>query len=198
MDSTLEKEAFSNPVEIANRTVKKTTKTDRLAVKQMSREELEECVLQLSAHNTQLKSLLQRSLAQKHTKQEAAETVHPNNKKSAKKTRLFDFDKHPSRHILLKFAYLGWSHQGYAVQEDTLNTIEADLFDALLKTKLIKSRQTSNYHRCGRTDKGVSAFAQVISITVRSQLQQLSTTQPCPSQELQYVDLLNRGKTSNS
>jgi len=47
------------------------------------------------------------------------------------------------------------------VQEDTDKTIEAVLFDALLKTRLIKSRASSNYHRCGRTDKGVSAFSQV-------------------------------------
>ncbi len=39
---------------------------------------------------------------------------------------------------------------------------EARLFEALLKTKLIQDRQTSNYHRCGRTDKGVSAFSQVL------------------------------------
>src|SRR5262249_8940365 len=42
------------------------------------------------------------------------------------------------------------------------------IFPALVQTKLIESRQTSNYHRCGRTDKGVSAFAQVLSITLRS------------------------------
>ena len=47
------------------------------------------------------------------------------------------------------------------MQEDTDKTIEAVLFDALLKTRLIESRATSNYHRCGRTDKGVSAFSQV-------------------------------------
>jgi len=51
--------------------------------------------------------------------------------------------------------------QGFAVQEDTDKTIEAVLFDALLKTRLIESRATANYHRCGRTDKGVSAFSQV-------------------------------------
>ncbi|KAK3887084.1 hypothetical protein Pcinc_008848 [Petrolisthes cinctipes] len=73
--------------------------------------------------------------------------------------------RHSRRHVVLKFAYLGWDYQGYATQEDTSQTIEAKLFTALLKTRLIQSRQTSNYHR---TDKGVSAFEQVISITVRS------------------------------
>jgi len=52
------------------------------------------------------------------------------------------------------------------VQEDTEKTVEAVLFDALLKTRLIESRATSNYHRCGRTDKGVSAFSQVHKASV--------------------------------
>jgi len=54
------------------------------------------------------------------------------------------------------------------VQEDTEKTIEAVLFDALLKTRLIESRATANYHRCGRTDKGVSAFSQVTNATAHS------------------------------
>jgi len=56
--------------------------------------------------------------------------------------------------------------QGFAVQEDTEKTVEAVLFDALLKTRLIESRATSKYHRCGRTDKGVSAFSQVMKTTI--------------------------------
>lgn len=47
------------------------------------------------------------------------------------------------------------------MQEDTSKTIEANIFEALLTTRLIESRQSSNYHRCGRTDKGVSALSQV-------------------------------------
>jgi tRNA pseudouridine38/39 synthase len=31
-------------------------------------------------------------------------------------------------------------------------------------------REGSNYHRCGRTDKGVSAFGQVISLDLRTNL----------------------------
>ncbi len=76
--------------------------------------------------------------------------------------RPFDFSVHPRRHVALRLAYLGWQYQGFAVQENTDNTVEARLFEALLKTKLIQDRQTSNYHRCGRTDKGVSAFSQVL------------------------------------
>lgn len=81
--------------------------------------------------------------------------------KKAFKERPFDFTVHPRRHVALRLAYLGWAYQGFAVQENTDNTVEARLFEALLKTRLIQDRQSSNYHRCGRTDKGVSAFSQV-------------------------------------
>ena len=74
------------------------------------------------------------------------------------------FYRYNTRHIALKILYLGWDYHGFAAQEDTEKTIETALFDALLKTKLIESRETSNYHRCGRTDKGVSAFGQVLLI----------------------------------
>lgn len=85
-----------------------------------------------------------------------------------KKQRPFDFLAHPRRHVAVRIAYLGWGYQGFAVQDNTDNTVEARLFEALLKTRLIHDRQTSNYHRCGRTDKGVSAFSQVITIDLRS------------------------------
>lgn len=71
--------------------------------------------------------------------------------------------------MALKFLYLGWDYQGYACQEDTNETIEAHLFKALTVTKLIEERSKSNYHRCGRTDKGVSAFEQVSRVRKMSQ-----------------------------
>lgn len=87
--------------------------------------------------------------------------------KKAGKERPFDFSAHPRRHVALRLAYLGWAYQGFAVQENTDNTVEARLFEALLKTRLIQDRQSSNYHRCGRTDKGVSAFSQVSSFRLK-------------------------------
>lgn len=91
-------------------------------------------------------------------------TTSSKRSKKAGKERPFDFSAHPRRHVALRLAYLGWAYQGFAVQENTDNTVEARLFEALLKTRLIQDRQSSNYHRCGRTDKGVSAFSQVSSI----------------------------------
>ncbi|KAK4289237.1 hypothetical protein Pmani_037780 [Petrolisthes manimaculis] len=129
---------------------------------QLTREELEARVQQLEAHNKQLRNLLAKNHEGQQGQQHNTHTKVP---------RPFDFTKHSRRHVVLKFAYLGWDYHGFATQEDTNQTIEAKLFPALLKTRLIQSRQTSNYHRCGRTDKGVSAFEQVISITVRSKCQ---------------------------
>lgn len=124
--------------------------------------------------------------------------------KKAGKKRPFDFSSHPRRHVALRLAYLGWAYQGFAVQENTDNTVEARLFEALLKTRLIQDRQSSNYHRCGRTDKGVSAFSQVITIDLRStqfceglgitlpaNVDVSAKTKATPS-ELPYVKMLNR------
>ena len=82
----------------------------------------------------------------------------------------FDFSRYHKRHVALKVAYLGWDYHGFASQESTENTIESHFFAALFKACLIESRADCNYSRCGRTDKGVSAFAQVVSLDVRSNL----------------------------
>ncbi len=79
----------------------------------------------------------------------------------------FQFDKYSQQKIALKLAYIGWDYQGFAVQDNTNKTIEQELFSALKKTHLIKDRASCQYSRCGRTDKGVSAFGQVIALNVR-------------------------------
>nr|XP_047919463.1 tRNA pseudouridine(38/39) synthase isoform X4 [Anser cygnoides] len=91
----------------------------------------------------------------------AKDTVSASRKPRKQQQRPFDFSAYGRRHVALKIAYLGWGYQGFASQENTSNTIEEKLFEALKKTRLVDDRQTSNYHRCGRTDKGVSAFGQV-------------------------------------
>lgn len=111
-----------------------------------------------------------------------------------KQSKQFDFSKYNFRHIALKLFYLGWDYKGYVVQEDTTDTIEFHLFEALMKTKLIKDRASSNYHRCGRTDKGVSSFGQVISIDVRSNFKQNTRSEV---EEIDYCKILNRVLPNN-
>ncbi|XP_019325932.1 PREDICTED: LOW QUALITY PROTEIN: tRNA pseudouridine(38/39) synthase [Aptenodytes forsteri] len=122
-------------------------------------------------------------------------------KAKKRQQRPFDFGAYGRRHVALKIAYLGWGYQGFASQENTSNTIEEKLFEALKKTRLVDNRQTSNYHRCGRTDKGVSAFGQVISLDLRSNLsegKQLnghkgdSEGKSEREEELRYTHILNR------
>jgi len=48
--------------------------------------------------------------------------------------------RYNTRHVALRVAYIGSDFQGFAVQEDTDKTIEAELFDALHRTRLIESR----------------------------------------------------------
>lgn len=78
--------------------------------------------------------------------------------------------KFSQRHIALHLGYFGKNYKGFACQKHMTETIEHHLFQALKKACLITDISTANYSRCGRTDKGVSALGQVITLTVRSQL----------------------------
>ena len=153
----------------------------------------------------------------------------------------FDFSAHPTRHIALKFSYLGQYYNGFEHANGTVNplpTVEEVLWKALRKARLIApelpvgsdtsydvvwdtrerlrryGRRNSigkkikkidkdwgenggvldgggvdkqqeiekerldvvwdgcEYSKCGRTDRGVSAFGQVVALRVRSRLKQ--------------------------
>ena len=97
---------------------------------------------------------------------------------------------HRYRHVALLFHYDGASYSGFAqnlppanssgkssnrsssspvpssVTND--NSIERTLFAALTKTCLISSREGANYSRAGRTDRGVSAWGQVVALNLKS------------------------------
>lgn len=113
--------------------------------------------------------------------------------KKSRSGRPFDFSKTTKRHILLRFYYLGWDYQGYAAQEDSLETVEQYLLSAMIQVCLIKDRESANYQRCGRTDKGVSAFHQVVSIDLRSKLSEKQLKEGASTaDEINYCALLNR------
>ena len=103
--------------------------------------------------------------------------------KNPRVEREFNPSKYSSRYIALKFAYLGQRYNGleYHTNNDTpLPTIEEELWKALNKARLIFPTPNTGlgdeevnwegceYSKCGRTDKGVSAFGQVVSLRVRS------------------------------
>ena len=100
-----------------------------------------------------------------------------------KVAREFNPSKYSTRLIALKFAYLGKGYNGYeyaANNTTPLPTVEEVLWKALMKACLIYPSDSSGegtdsvnwngceYSKCGRTDRGVSAFGQVIGIRVRS------------------------------
>ncbi|KAJ6784124.1 hypothetical protein PWT90_07274 [Aphanocladium album] len=90
--------------------------------------------------------------------------------------RKMDPSKYSTRFIALKLAYLGKNYGGFEFQAmGNQTTIEEELWNALTKACLIFPEDDKivdfnicEYSKCGRTDRGVSAFGQVIGIRVRS------------------------------
>lgn len=98
--------------------------------------------------------------------------------------REFKPSKYSTRFIALKFAYLGRGYNGlehHAKNRTPLPTVEEVLWKALMKARLIfptpveglgsgeeVNWEGCEYSKCGRTDKGVSAFGQVVGLRVRS------------------------------
>lgn len=108
----------------------------------------------------------------------------------------FDFLKHNKRLIAVRFGYLGWNYNGLAYQQEPtpLPTVEGTILKALHLAKLIPSPDPDNckFSRCGRTDKGVSAMNQVISLNVRSNLTDEEQLDPKnDAKELGYISILN-------
>ncbi|MCJ1261169.1 hypothetical protein MMC22_001033 [Lobaria immixta] len=103
--------------------------------------------------------------------------------KKPRRNRIFDPSKYSTRFIALKFAYLGQRYNGleyHANNITPLPTVEEELWKALNKARLVfptpnpllqdgdVNWEGCDYSKCGRTDRGVSAFGQVIGLRVRS------------------------------
>lgn len=98
--------------------------------------------------------------------------------KRDKQRREIDPSKYSTRHVALKLAYLGKRFAGFEHQPSAEQpTIESELWRALATSRLIMPADMTainffddalDYAKCGRTDKGVSAFGQVVSIRLRS------------------------------
>lgn len=105
------------------------------------------------------------------------ETKHqPGGETKPKVKRKMDPSRYSSRFIALKLAYLGKNYGGFEFQAmGNQPSIEEELWQALTKSCLIFPEDDRivqfdccEYSKCGRTDRGVSAFGQVIGIRVRS------------------------------
>lgn len=171
-------------METSNKVVINKSKRNlsREELENLPKDELVTIIIKIEAHNKQLKNILEKK-----------SNPVQNECKRKRTDRSLDFTKFHKRHVLLKFCYLGWDYDGYVIQENTNETIEFYLFHALLKICLIENRESSNYNRCGRTDKGVSAFEQVVSIDLRSTVSpENQLTQAGINEEINYCLLINK------
>ena len=140
---------------------------------------------------------LQQHLTPTHTRNGSTARSTKSEKHNSKKpAKPFDYSKYNTRFIALKFAYLGWNYNGLAIQQTPtpLPTVEGVILDVMLKCKLIPNMNIYEYNfaRCGRTDKGVSAMNQVISLNVRSNLTPDEQSDPAnDSKEIDYIRVLN-------
>ncbi|KAL5211009.1 hypothetical protein ABZP36_006632 [Zizania latifolia] len=97
------------------------------------------------------------------------------------------------RLVALKIMYFGQRFYGFASEAHTEPTVESEIFKALERAKLlVGSRKESCYSRCGRTDKGVSATGQVISLFLRSNIKGAGLDVVDKESEIDYVKVLNR------
>lgn len=123
---------------------------------------------------------LQTTSPSKHQDPEAAILPGEPAKKKAKKKNGKGIDpaKYSKRFVALKLAYLGKNYNGLEFQPTgAMSTIEEELWKALVKACLIfpdperpneVDWNCCEYSKCGRTDRGVSAFGQVVALRVRS------------------------------
>ena len=102
-----------------------------------------------------------------------------------------NFNAFPVRKIALKFCYSGSEYSGLAYQEGPtpLPTVEGVLFNAMAQTFLVDrdgGLEGCGWERCGRTDRGVSAAGQVVSVWVRTALKTMgnvASSTSCETQE---------------
>ncbi len=106
----------------------------------------------------------------------------------------FDMGRYRQRRVALHVLYFGQKFQGLAMQKHTQETVEGRLLVALHKTRL-KAPETAPgevlWSRCGRTDKGVSAYDQVVSLLLRSKVPP-GAPATRESEEIDYPRVLNR------
>ncbi|XP_044974875.1 tRNA pseudouridine(38/39) synthase isoform X3 [Hordeum vulgare subsp. vulgare] len=97
------------------------------------------------------------------------------------------------RLIALKIMYFGQRFYGFASEAHTEPTVESEIFKALERARLlVGSIKDACYSRCGRTDKGVSATGQVISLYLRSNFKEAGGNVLGERSEIDYVSVLNR------
>ncbi|XP_071322462.1 pseudouridylate synthase 1 homolog [Trachinotus anak] len=103
----------------------------------------------------------------------SAETVQAAKRIKAEGVQAEDEKKYPKKKVVLLMAYSGKGYYGMQRNPGTsqFRTIEDDLVTALVKSGCIPENHAQDmkkmsFQRCARTDKGVSAAGQVVSLKV--------------------------------
>ncbi|KAK0759943.1 hypothetical protein N5P37_007019, partial [Trichoderma harzianum] len=133
----------------------------------------------------------------KQPRREGDEVAPPVKKPRAKKK--MDPSKYSTRYIALKLAYLGKNYGGFEFQAmGNQPSIEEELWNALTKACLIFPEDEKlvdfdccEYSKCGRTDRGVSAFGQQQQQQQQQQQEEVKSFDDIRD-EIPYPHVLNR------
>ncbi|KAM7279949.1 hypothetical protein ACFE04_007083 [Oxalis oulophora] len=167
-------------------------------------------VEELEAENAKLSSIISNCNCHNNNKmKDQVDQTAKNNATKSKKNKKFaktitggtnnSINHLPKRYVALKVMYFGQRFYGFASEAQMDPTVESEIFKALEKMRLlVGDRKESEYSRCGRTDKGVSAVGQVIALFLRSNIKNTNrnTEQAALGEntegEIDYVRVLNR------
>jgi len=134
---------------------------------ELSKEELVEKVVALQNKCNQL----QKDKDTKPSKlQGMIKRLTPRQSKKKLIAKEINFKECNYRYIAFKVAYLGWEYDGLQSNEGLDDTIEGILKEALRRTRLVSRDLPVRFTKCGRTDKAVSAFTQIMSVLIRTKL----------------------------
>ena len=138
----------------------------RPELEKMTKDDLIRKVLNLQSLCGQLKNK-QHEVKSKHSKMM---NVSKNSRFAKNSSTRKGLTERLYRYIAIKVAYLGWDYDGLQSNPGLDDSIENILRGALLKTKLVDPSDPVKFSKCGRTDKGVSSFDQVMTLCVNSKL----------------------------
>lgn len=126
------------------------------------------CMMSGGSRDEQTAKLLKRA---NEENEDSAEKVQVTKKIKAEREHTEDEKKYPKKKVVLLMSYSGKGYYGMQRNPGTsqFRTIEDDLVTALIKSGCIPENhgddmKKMSFQRCARTDKGVSAAGQVVSL----------------------------------
>ncbi|XP_035524516.1 tRNA pseudouridine synthase A isoform X1 [Morone saxatilis] len=126
------------------------------------------CTMSEGPRDEQTAKMLKRS---NEENEDSAEKVQASKRIKAEGEHTEDEKKYPKKKVVLLMAYSGKGYYGMQRNPGTsqFRTIEDELVTALIKSGCIPENHGDNmkkmsFQRCARTDKGVSAAGQVVSL----------------------------------